>query len=136
MSPLFLLDTNIVSAAMADHPKVKAKLSLASGQLITCAIVRGEIRYGLERLPPGKRRTAFESKATSVFATLVSIEPVTQATADVYGTIKRALEIRGISMGDNDLWVAATALSLGATLVTNDHIFSKIPGLAVEDWTK
>ena len=44
MPPLFLLDTNMVSAVMADHPRVKAKLLLQPGRLVTCAIVREEIR--------------------------------------------------------------------------------------------
>src|SRR5260370_27395362 len=105
---------------MADHPKVKARLSLQPGQVITCAIVRGEIRYGLERLPAGKRRANLETKASAVFTTL-PIEPITPAAADIYGTIRRGLELRGHTLGDNDLWIAATALSLGAIFVSNDH---------------
>ncbi len=60
---LYLLDTNAVSDVMADHPRVKSRLSKQSGQIVTCAIVRGEIRYGLERLPFSKRRTKLEAKA-------------------------------------------------------------------------
>jgi predicted nucleic acid-binding protein len=135
MPSLYLLDTNAVSAVMADHPKIKAKLSLQPGRIATSAIVRGEIRYGLERLPPGKRRTNLEAKAGVVFAAM-AIEPVTQAAADVYGTIRRALEIQGLSIDDNDLWIAAATLSLSATLVTSDQQFSRVPGLVVEDWTK
>ena len=39
-------------------------------------------------------------------------------------------------MDENDLWIAATALALGATLVTRDSDFSGTPGLVIEDWTK
>jgi tRNA(fMet)-specific endonuclease VapC len=131
---IYLLDTNTVSAVMADHPKVKARLALQPGQVATCAIVRGEIRYGLERLPAGKRRANLESKASTVFAAL-PIEPVTSATADIYGTIRRSLELKGQNYSDNDLWIAATALSLGAVLVSNDQAFCHVPGLVVEDWT-
>ena len=95
----------------------------------------GEIRYGLERLPPGKRRTNLEAKAAGVFAAL-TIEPVTQAAADIYGTIRRTLELQGLTIDDNDLWIAAATLSLSATLVTNDQQFSRVPGLVVRDWTK
>ena len=38
-------------------------------------------------------------------------------------------------MSDNDLWIAAAALVLGAVLVTNDQGFKHVPGLTVEDWT-
>jgi len=135
MPPVYLFDTNTVSAVMADHPKVKARLSHQAGQVDTCAIVRGEIRYGLERLPTGKRRANLETKANAVFATL-PIEPVTPAAADIYGTIRRSLELKGHTLSDNDLWIAATALSLGAVLVSNDQAFCHVPGLSVEDWTK
>jgi hypothetical protein len=53
MPSLYLFDTNTVSAVMADHPKVKARLSPLVGSVVTCAIVRGEVGYGLERLPAG-----------------------------------------------------------------------------------
>ena len=112
---------------------MKARLSLQPGRIVTCAIVRGEIRYGLERLPAGKRRADLEAKARTVFATLF-VEPVTQSAGDIYGTIRRSLELKGYNLSDNDLWIAATALSLGAILVSNDQAFSHVPGLVVEDW--
>ncbi len=133
MSPLYLFDTNIVSALMADNPKVKSRLA-AQPSVVTCSIVQGEIRYGLERLPIGKRRSDLENKATFVFSTL-PVEPVTQAAGDVYGRIRSALEMQGASLPDNDLWIAASALSLGAILVSNDQALRRVPGISVEDWT-
>src|SRR5262245_28037636 len=120
--PSYLFDTNTVSAVMADHPKIKARLAQQPGTIVTCAIVRGEIRYGLERLPIGKRRANLEAKANTVFATLL-IEPITASAADVYGTIRCQLEMQGLNLSDNDLWIAAAALSLGAILVSNDQSF-------------
>jgi tRNA(fMet)-specific endonuclease VapC len=134
MPSVYILDTNAVSAVMADHPKVKARLAQQPGRVMTCAIVRGEVRYGLERLPLGKRRSNIEAKANAVFATL-PIEPVAQGAADIYGTTRRGLEQQGYILSDNDLWIAAVALSLGAVLVSNDQGFTHISGLIVEDWT-
>jgi tRNA(fMet)-specific endonuclease VapC len=91
------------------------------------------VRYGIERLPAGKRRANLEAKANTVFATL-PIEPITAAAGDIYATIRTDLEQRGHSISDNDLWIAAAALSLGAVLVSNDQAFSRVPGLGVEDW--
>jgi predicted nucleic acid-binding protein len=34
-----------------------------------------------------------------------------------------------------DTLIAAQALAIGATLVTNDQAFRHVPGLTVEDWT-
>jgi tRNA(fMet)-specific endonuclease VapC len=103
--------------------------------MATCAIAQGEIRYGLERLPLGKRRADLEAKAGIVLAAL-TIEPITHAAADIYGTIRRDLELQGRTIDDNDLWIAAAALSLGARLVSNDQGFLHVPGLVVEDWTQ
>lgn len=43
---------------------------------------------------------------------------------------------RGIAMSENDLWIAATALGVDATLVAADRDFGRLPGLRVEDWTQ
>jgi tRNA(fMet)-specific endonuclease VapC len=134
MPSLFLFDTNTVSAIMADHPKVKSRLSTQPGRIVTCAIVRGEVRYGLERLPVGKRRANLEAKPSAVFAAL-PIEPITAAAADLYGTTRRIIELMGHNLSDNDLWIAAAALALGSVLVSNDQAFRNVPGLSVEDWT-
>jgi tRNA(fMet)-specific endonuclease VapC len=130
MPTLYLLDTNTVSAVMADHPKVKAKLSQQPGQIVTCATVRGEIRYGLDRLPAGSN---LEAKANTVFAAL-PIEPITAAAGDIYGMTRSNLERQGHNLSDNDLWIAAAALALGAVLVSNDQAFGHVPGLNLEDW--
>jgi predicted nucleic acid-binding protein len=42
-----------------------------------------------------------------------------------------ARQQQGLSLDENDLWVAATALALGAGLVTRDSDFAGIPGLSV-----
>src|SRR5437867_977302 len=76
-----------------------------------------EIRYGLERLPPGKKKRDLEMKIKSVLKVL-PVEPVTDAVAEEYGRLKRALELQGISLQDNDLWIACAAKILGATLVS------------------
>jgi predicted nucleic acid-binding protein len=44
-------------------------------------------------------------------------------------------ERKGLSLSANDLWIAATALALGAKLVTRDSDYAKIEGLPTENWT-
>ena len=56
---------------------------------------------------------------------------VSQAVIDAYATLDHHSRSVGRKMGKNDLWIAATALALGATLVSRDLDFREIPGLAV-----
>lgn len=135
MLPVYLFDTNAISDAMLDHPQVKARMALQPGRLITSVLVKGEIRYGLERLPAGKRWSNLKAKADAVFAAL-PCEPVTEPIADVYAAVRHALDLKGLPMNDNDLWIAATALALGAVLVSRDKDFARVTGLQVEDWTQ
>jgi predicted nucleic acid-binding protein len=44
---------------------------------------------------------------------------------------KLSRQQHGLTLDENDLWVAATALALGATLVGRDSDFASIDGLAV-----
>lgn len=132
--PTALLDTNAVSDLMRDEPKTKARVAAHPDPVLTSVIVAGEIRYGLDRLPKGKKRKDLEARAQGALA-LLPLEPVTRPIADAYGNLKASMESRGLSPDDNDLWIAATALALGYVLVTRDKDFSKVPGLRVEDWS-
>src|SRR5207245_2776049 len=129
-----LLDTNAVSDLMRDHPKVKARVGNHPDPVLTSVVVVGEIRYGLSRLPPGKKRNDLEARAQNILAPF-RIEPVTEPIADAYGHLKASLESQGLNLDDNDLWIAATAITHGDLLVTRDQIFAQVPGLQVEDWS-
>ena len=65
------------------------------------------------------------------------IVEITVEVAETYARVRADLEKRGLTIGENDLWIAATALAHGATLVTaNVGEFSRIPDLVLEDWSK
>ena len=132
----FLLDTNAFSDLMQKHPKMDARLASVSSteRVVICSVVRGEICYGIERLPPGKRRQELEAKAAKLF-TIIPCEPVPEAAGDYYATVKLSRQRKGLALDENDLWVAATALALGVVLVSRDSDFHHIDGLTVEDWT-
>jgi predicted nucleic acid-binding protein len=131
---LYLLDTNAVSDAIREHPRIKVRLAAQPGELAISVTVLGEIRYGLERLPAGKRRDALEIKAQRVFAAL-PCTVVTEEAANTYARVRRAVEAEGLALDDNDLWIAATALTLPAVLVSRDSDFARVPNLEVQDWT-
>lgn len=52
-----------------------------------------------------------------------------------YGDIRSALERKGKIIGGNDLWIAAHALAMDVTIVTNNEKeFSRVKGIKVENW--
>ncbi len=134
---IFLLDTTAFSDLMREHPKIDARLVSVSprDKVIICTVVRGEIQYGIERLPQSKRREELKVKANKLFAVL-PCEPVPEAAGDFYASIKLIHQQKGLTLDENDLWIAATTLALGAVLVSRDSDHQKIEGLTVEDWTK
>src|SRR5437588_544900 len=112
---VFLLDTNAISDLMREHPALAARLAAASAadRVVTCAIVRGEILHGLARLASGKRRAALEAKASAIFS-VIPCESITLSVAEHYARIKITQQQLGLSLDENDLWIAAAASALGA----------------------
>jgi len=122
----FLLDSTAFSDLMREHAKVDARLASLppTDRAVICSVVRGEIRYGIERLAPGKRREDLEAKAARLFA-IVPCEPVPQAAGDHYAKVKLAPQQRGLALDENDLRIAATALAFGSVLVSRDSDFRR-----------
>jgi predicted nucleic acid-binding protein len=129
---IYLLDTNAVSALMRADSRMASWLSSigVDDRVAICTIARGEVLFGLEKLAPGRRRTELEGKASNLFAVL-PCEPIRPAAGDRYATVKISQQRRGLPLDENDLWIAATALAMDATLVTRDRDFQGIAGLAV-----
>jgi hypothetical protein len=62
-------------------------------RVVTCAIARGEILFGVGRLPQGRRRNDLEAKALNLFATL-QCEPIPPVTGDRYASVKLSQDSR------------------------------------------
>ena len=134
---IFLLDTNVFSNLMRKHVKLEARLSSlqTTDRVIICPIVRGEIRYGIEQLTQSRRRQDLENQAAPLF-TIIPCEAIPETAGDHYASIKLTRQRKGLTLDENDLWIAATAAALAATLITRDSDFQKIEGLSITDWTK
>ena len=122
---------------MKDNPEVKGRLNslTESDYLFTCPIVKGEILFGISSLPDGKRRQDLQQKANELFA-VVPCDPIPENVGDTYARIKVAAQQQGTPLDECDLWIAATALTLDAILVTSDSDYQRIVGLGLrlEDW--
>ncbi len=111
---------------------LKARLTvLAPTDVQISAVVRGELLVGAERSadPRATRDDVLR------FLDAFTVAPVDADVARHYGQLRSKLEEHGESIGPNDLWIAATALAWGATLVTgNTREFRRVPRLLLENW--
>jgi tRNA(fMet)-specific endonuclease VapC len=127
----FLLDTNQLSVLVNDpNGRCAQRIRRAADQAFTSVIVVAEVRFGLSRRPVARLRELTEAVIDSI-----RIEPW-DSPADVrYAEIRAYLERKGTPIGANDLFIAAHALALDATLVTaNEREFRRVPHLEVENW--
>ena len=68
---------------------------------------------------------------------MIPVQPLEAGVAKHYGRIRTELEKQGSPIGSYDLLIAAHALSLGLTLVTNNvQEFSRVSGLRVDNWAE
>ena len=103
-------------------------------RLVTSVVVEGELKFGINRLAPGKKRQRLNDVLEQVLIRLHDIIPVERSTNYYYAELKSDLWSRGLPMGDNDMWIAATALEHDLTLLTRDSHFRGVAGLVIEGW--
>jgi predicted nucleic acid-binding protein len=86
---IYLLDTNAISDLMRAAPRIESWMAgLDQGdRVVTCTIIRGEILFGIARLPPGRRRTELEETGRHFLAAM-RCEPVPERAGDFYATVK------------------------------------------------
>jgi tRNA(fMet)-specific endonuclease VapC len=130
----YLLDTNIVSD-LVRHPqgRISERIrEVGEAQICTSIIVAAELRYGAAK--KGSPRLATQLEA--VLGAL-DVLPFEVPADTAYGLIRTRLEQIGRPIGGNDLLIAAQALALGYTVVTdNEGEFARIDGLLRENWLK
>jgi predicted nucleic acid-binding protein len=107
---------------MKAEPAVVGWLNaLTDRDLRLTTITRAEIRYGVARLPDGRRRRDLTRRADDVFATFAdAILPFDSAAADRCGSLLAHRESIGRPMGMADAQIAAITLARRATLATGN----------------
>ena len=128
----YLLDTDTLSYLIKGQAKVETRYRAFSQKDIGISVItEGEIWHGIAKNKPGHEKLT----RLKLLMESISILPITSDVARMYGEIRSKLEKDGQPIGPNDFWIAAHALSLGATLVTNNvREFKRIKGLKVENW--
>jgi tRNA(fMet)-specific endonuclease VapC len=130
----YLLDTNTVSDLIRNpQGRVFARIrKLGEEQVCTSIIVTAELRFGAVK----KGSTRLTAQLEAVLG-LLEVIPLESPADSTYGRLRSRLERNGHPMGANDLFIAAQAVTLGYTIVTdNEKEFARIPELARENWLR
>ncbi len=133
MTIRYLLDTNICIYIAKNNPAaVRSRFEQHSANAIAMSVVTlGELRHGAEKSQMREKSLATLQRLER----LIQVMPLTDAVGHHYGQIRGGLERAGLTIGNNDLWIAAHALAQGWVLVTNnEREFQRVNGLSVENW--
>jgi tRNA(fMet)-specific endonuclease VapC len=127
-----LLDTNIVIYVLKRRPKeVLDVFNANASRMAISSITLSELMYGAEK----SLNTDKNLEAVEEFVSHLEVLPYDAKASQHYGQIKAALEKKGQIIGENDIHIAAHAISHGLILVSNNvREFKRVPNLALENW--
>lgn len=134
MKPKYMLDTNICIYLMKHQPaQVRARFAECFvGDVAISAITLAELEYGVACSGDAM---AHNQALLSRLLEDIPVAPFEGLAARAYGPLRAANRER--SKDALDKLIAAHALSLGATLVTNNEAdFCNFAGLSIENWVK
>jgi tRNA(fMet)-specific endonuclease VapC len=132
---MILLDTNIciyiinarshaAVGTLRAHAQTTSDIGISS-------ITLAELEYGVAASASVEKNR----RGLDRFLTPLDVVPFDDTAARRYGTLRAALKRAGTPIGSNDTFIAAHALALGATLVTNnEREFRRVPELQIENW--
>lgn len=130
--PAYMLDTDISSYLIRENPRewVDAFISHEKKGICISSVTYAELFFGLQNHYSERLH-----KKINQLVSLVEIVDWTSSAALKYADIKYHLKKSGTPIGNMDMLIAASAISLNASLVTNNKKhFSVVPGLKIADW--
>lgn len=136
---MIIVDTNVASELMRPSPADAVRdwvRSHDARQLCTTAITVAEVRYGIERLPEGRRKEVLRAAATGVFARFAEqVLPFDAAAAEQYALVVSHRDRLGLPIDGFDAQIAAICRAHGAALATrNVADFGKTGIQVINPW--
>jgi len=128
----FMLDTNLCIYAIKHRPPevIAALRAHESAGLGLSSITVAELYFGVAKSGSARNLSALEQ-----FLAPLELADFDRSAAAAYGPLRAALEAAGTPIGPLDTQIAAHALALGVTLVSNNtREFARVPGLRLENW--
>lgn len=138
---MIVLDTNVLSEIMKSSPAAAVLrwcVAHRASELFTTTITQAEILYGIEAMATGKRRSALQLAAETMFEEDFAdrVLPFDGTAARLYATIAGVRRALGRPMAQWDTQIAAIVRSRGATLATrNSNDFENCGIRLVNPWT-
>ncbi len=121
-----LADTSVFIARESGRT---LNLSAIPDELSVSVVTIGELRAGV--LAASDTSTRDRRLSTLSGALLLKPVPITEEVADNWARLRVLLRDEGMRMPVNDSWIAATAMSLGIPVVTQDDDFPELDSLQV-----
>ncbi len=131
---MYLIDTDILIYSLKGDPVIVNHLRGSSASPKAISVISfGELIYGAFKSAHPNQNLARVRRLGEVLP-VIDISP---AIMEAFGSLKAQLEQGGNRLDDFDLVIAATAITIGYRLVTNNEKhFSRIEGLEIENWSK
>ncbi len=129
---MILLDTNTCIYIINNRPpNVLERFSkYKAGEVGISSIAASELAYGVAKSGSVKNR-----KALDLFLAPLQVLPFDSQCLWFYADLRASLEKKGLTIGAMDTLIAAHALSIDGTLVTNNlKEFARVPKLKLENW--
>ncbi|MDZ7856966.1 type II toxin-antitoxin system tRNA(fMet)-specific endonuclease VapC [Sphaerotilus sp.] len=130
--PRYLLDTNICVHIINRRPPhvFDHFVGRQIGEIAISSITGAELAFGVAKSGSARNQAAMDK-----FLAPLDILPFDAEAMRCYGPLRSELERQGRPIGALDMLIAAHALALGCTLVTNNtREFERVPGLRLENW--
>ena len=110
----YLLDTNIVIYVLKRRPKEVLEIfNRNASRMAISSITLSELIFGAEKSPNVDKNL----EAIEEFVSHLDVLPYDAKASQQYGQIKAALEKRGEIIGENDIHIAAHAISQGLIFI-------------------
>ena len=119
-----VLDTNIYSDYAEGLPETVNFLATHGEHLYLPSVVIGELNFGFMK---GSQQQFNEGKLKQFIKRLrVEIIDVDADVARKYGIVFLSLQKKGTKIPINDVWIAASCMEIGGTLLTRDRHFEVV----------
>jgi predicted nucleic acid-binding protein len=119
-----VLDTNIYCDYAEGLPHAVEFLATRGDDIYLPSIVMGELTYGFMK---SSRQQLNERKLQEIIKKLkIEIINVNRNVSRKYAIIYLSLVKKGAKIPINDVWIAASCMEVGGTLLTRDHHFQHV----------